>query len=236
MTKPGVDYQGRDLEAMSAAVNYHQWILDEIQPFLGDSVAEVGAGIGSVSEMLLERGVGKLAAFEPSAQMFALLQENLGGEARARVINDFFSPSYAAEQFDSVVYLNVLEHIPEDGKELAGAFECLRPGGHLIIFVPALQWLYSDFDREVGHFRRYTLGGLKSIVAGAGFSIVRARYFDIAGVLPWYLNFVLLRNTMGKGSVALYDKVAVPIMKRVESVLRPPLGKNVLLIARKDTR
>ena len=64
--------------------------------------------------------------------------------------------------------------------------------------------------------------------------LVRARYFDIAGVLPWYVNFVLLRNTMGKGSVALYDKVAVPIMKRVESVLRPPLGKNVLLIARKD--
>jgi hypothetical protein len=69
MTKTGVDYQGRDLEAMSAAVNYHQWILDEIQPFLGDSVAEVGAGIGSVSEMLLRRGVGKLAAFEPSAQI-----------------------------------------------------------------------------------------------------------------------------------------------------------------------
>lgn len=232
--KTGVDYQGRDLEAMSAAVNYHQWILDEIAPFLGDSVAEVGAGIGSVSEMLLARGVKRLASFEPSSQMFTLLAKNLQSESRARAINDFFSPRYAAEQFDSVVYLNVLEHIPEDGKELAGAIECLRPGGHLIIFVPALQWLYSDFDKEVGHFRRYTLGGLQSIVEGAGFNVVRARYFDIAGVLPWYLNFVLMRNTMGKGSVAIYDKIVVPVMKRVESLLSPPVGKNVLLIARKD--
>lgn len=232
--KPSVDYQGRDLEAMSAAVNYHHWILDEILPFVGENVAEVGAGIGSVSEMLLERGVTKLTAFEPSHQMFAHLEATLRGKSRARAINDFFSPGYAAEQFDSVVYLNVLEHIPDDAKEVAGAFECLRPGGHLVIFVPALQWLYSDFDREVGHCRRYTLAGLKSVVSGANFRIVHARYFDIAGVIPWYLNFVVFGNTMGKGSVALYDKVAVPIMKRIESVLNPPVGKNVLLVARKD--
>lgn len=128
----------------------------------------------------------------------------------------------------------MLEHIEDDSTELSNAFDSIRPGGHLLVFVPALAWLYSDFDRQVGHFRRYTKRGLAGRVTNAGFSIVRARYFDIAGILPWYLNFVVLRNTMAKGGVAAYDKLVVPLMKVVEGIVPLPAGKNVLLVAKRN--
>lgn len=218
---------------MSFASNYHRWIVDEIAPYLGETVAEVGAGIGSVSELLLQKPIGHLSAFEPSANMYPRLAERLRGESRATTVNGFFGAGQAGEGFHSVAYINVLEHIEDERAELAHALAALRPGGHLLVFVPALAWLYSDFDRRVGHFRRYTKPQLERIVTQAGFDLVGARYFDMAGIAPWYVNFVLLRRPMGGGSVSLYDRLVVPPMRLIESIAKPPLGKNVLLIARK---
>lgn len=234
MRQPPANYPGTELEALSGAVNYHEWIVSRITRYLGETVAEVGAGVGSVSQLLLrEKGVGRLLAFEPSRNMYPLLAENLAAEKRAVPINDFFNGRHAPQGFDSVIYINVLEHIEDDRAELGGAFRALKPGGHLVIFVPALAWLYSDFDREIGHFRRYTRGGLIELVRETGFSVSDARYFDFAGIIPWYVYFVLLRKSITSGSVSLYDRLVVPVMKLVETAFPPPVGKNVLLIARK---
>ena len=218
---------------MSFAANYHRWIVDEIAPFLGASAAEVGAGIGSVSRLLLEKPVERLDAYEPSSNMFPLLAAALAQEPRAHAVNAFFGAAAEHERFDSVAYINVLEHIEDDGAELRRAHAALRPGGHLLVFVPALAWLYSDFDRQIGHHRRYHRDGLERLAGGCGFSIVRCRYFDVAGVLPWYVNFVLLRRGLGGTGVSLYDRLVVPPMRLAESVVAPPLGKNLLLVARK---
>jgi hypothetical protein len=103
----------------------------------------------------------------------------------------------------------------------------------LLIFVPALPWLFSNLDRQVGHFRRYLKKDLERLTQQAGFTVVNSRYFDCAGILPWYINFVLLKNEIGGGSVTLYDKVVVPLMRVVERYWVPPVGKNILLVARK---
>ena len=226
-------YPGKELEALSVAVNYHRWIVDEIEPYLGQAVAEVGAGVGSVSQLILEKDVARLLAFEPSSNLYPLLEQNLAGERRARAINDFFSPRYESA-LDSVLYINVLEHIEDDRAELGRASAALKRGGYLVIFVPALSWLYSDFDREIGHYRRYTRSGLRCLVEGAGFKLTKARYFDVAGIIPWYVNFVLLRNSIGSRSVSLYDRAVVPVMRVAERLIAPPIGKNVLLVAKKD--
>ena len=229
----GPDYPGKELEAMSFALNYHRWIIGEFAPYLGETTAEVGAGIGSVSKLLLGTRIKRLFAFEPSQNMYPLLAKALLEDKRARAVNDFFSSRYASEGFDSVVYINVLEHIQDDRTELANALQTLKPAGHLLLFVPALAWLYSDFDKQIGHFRRYTRRALSSLVCEVGFILIRAQYFDVAGIIPWYVNYVILRNSMGNASVSLYDKLVVPTMKLIEGVVPPPLGKNVLLIARK---
>jgi SAM-dependent methyltransferase len=227
-----IQYFGRDLEAMSFAHNYHQWILTEFAPYLRDTVAEVGAGTGSFSNLLLRTSITKLFAYEPSTNMFPVLRESLSREPRATAINGFFGSDPSAS-FDAVLYVNVLEHIETDQAELRSAFNQLKPNGHLLIFVPALAWLLSDFDRKLGHYRRYTRPGLEDLVRSAGFVVQKSRYFDVAGIIPWYVNFVLLRNEMNAGAVALYDRAVVPIMRLVERLIPMPLGKNILLVARK---
>jgi hypothetical protein len=223
------------METMSIAVNYHRWIVGEFEPFIGEIVAEVGAGSGSVSKLLLEKPIKRLVAFEPSENMFPLLEENLRGEARARAVKGVFSRGVAGEGYDSVLYINVLEHIEDDASELLAARGAIRGGGHVVVFVPALSWLYSDLDRRIGHFRRYSKKGLSGIVREAGFTLVRARYFDFAGVIPWYVNFVLLRRPIDAGSVSLYDRLAVPLVRKLERAVAPPVGKNVLVVGRKDS-
>lgn len=218
---------------MAFAVNYHRWIVGELAPFLGRQVAEVGAGIGSVSSLLLEQPIERLEAYEPSDNMFPQLAARLAGEPRARAVNAFFGSEAPTQPFDSVAYINVLEHIEDDRGELARAFDAIRPGGHLLVFVPALGWLYSDFDRRIGHARRYSRAGLAQVARAAGFEVIRAKYFDLAGVLPWYLNCVLLGRGLGAGGVALYDRLAVPPMRRLEGWIPPPLGKNLLMVGRK---
>ena len=234
MTEPtSHQYIGKDLEAMSFAENYHRWIMSELAAYVTGSVAEVGAGVGSVSSLLLDLDIKQLEAFEPSVEMYAQLQSSLSTVPQAAAINAFFGVDCAPASYDTIVYINVLEHIEDDAGELERARDALVAGGHLLIFVPALSWLYSNLDREVGHFRRYTKSNLVRLVEKAGLDVLNARYFDIAGVLPWYINFVLLKNSIGGGSVALYDKLVVPIMRPVERLLPLPLGKNVLLIAKK---
>ena len=227
-------YSGKELEAMSFARNYHKWILAEFLPYLGSSVAEVGAGVGSFSTLVLETNISSLVVFEPSQNMYPLLQEALGKDKRATAVNEYFGAAHQETRFDSILYVNVLEHIEDDASEIATARDSLKPNGHLLIFVPALPWLYSEFDRHVGHCRRYLKKDLVNLIQRSGLAVVKARYFDVAGIIPWYINFVVLKNAMSAGSVSLYDRVVVPAMRLIEGLVPPPLGKNVLLVARKD--
>lgn len=228
-----IQYFGKDLEAMSFAKNYHQWIFDEFHPYLGDSVAEVGAGVGSFSSLVLQANINSLVAFEPSQNMYPLLEKTLDKDRRAKAINDFFGAATTSNRFDSVLYVNVLEHIEDDAAELAKAYKALNLNGHLLIFVPALPWLYSKLDKEVGHFRRYIKKDLLELTKKAGFSIIKAKYFDMAGIIPWYINFVLLKNSISGSNVDMYDRMVVPMMRVIEQLVSPPIGKNVLLVARK---
>lgn len=227
------EYFGKDLEAMSCADNYRRWILAEFLPYLRGSVAEVGAGVGSFSKLILEADVSRLTAFEPAGNMYTVLHESLQCDKRAQAVNAFFAHQPIRQCFDSIVYINVLEHIKDDGFELSTVHATIAPQGHLLLFVPALPWLYSDFDRQIGHFRRYTKHSLTNLVEQAGFSVVKARYFDLAGIFPWYIHFTLLKNSMSKGCVALYDRLVVPGSRLAEKNLVPPLGKNLLVVARK---
>jgi len=233
-------YEGRDLEAMSFARNYHRWILELFEPYLGARLVEVGAGTGSFSEMLLARRPESLSLVEPS-EMYRRLVERVGGLAtatRVETYNDTFAGVAARlrreRRPDSIIYVNVLEHIEDDEAELALVRETLAPGGRVFLFVPALRWLYGSFDELVGHRRRYTRRDLEAKCEAAGLRVVKSVYFDSAGVLPWWLKYRVLRSArMEPGAVKLYDALCVPLLRRVEALAPPPAGKNVLLVAEK---
>jgi SAM-dependent methyltransferase len=216
---------------MSFARNYRRWILGEFMPYLRGSVAEVGAGTGSFSTLLLGSGIERLTAFEPSQNMYPLLAEAVRLHARATAVQDYFGKESGGRSYDAIVYVNVMEHIEDDAGELANVRRALALNGHLLIFVPALPWLYSDLDRQLGHFRRYTKSGLVDLVQRAGLSVVKAKYFDLAGIAPWYVSHTVLGHSLTPGRVALFDRTVVPLMSLVERLVPPPIGKNVLLVA-----
>ena len=231
------EYFGRDLEAMSFAVNYHRWILDEFREFIGRTVVEVGAGTGNFTSLLLTTEPSLHFALEPAANVFARLAERFAGVPNVRALRGTLADlsGEVAGGADTVMYVNVLEHIEDDRRELERARETLRPGGHLCVFVPALPWLYGTADAAFGHHRRYTRGVLAGLVAAAGFRTVKLRHFDIAGILPWFVLFrVLKRPCFTAGQAKWYDRLAVPALRRMESAVAPPAGKNLLLVARRD--
>jgi len=230
-------YNGRDLEAMSFAVRYHKWILNIFRPYVGKNILEVGAGSGSVSELILEYKPNRAGFVEPSKKMYDLLNKSITGK-NVYIYNAFFSDITDKIKKDvapdSIFYVNVLEHVPDDKNELKEMYDLLPRGGHIFIFVPALPRLMSKFDKKLGHYRRYTKPGLKKIVEKTGFTIIESRYFDFPGIFPWFFNYTLSGSTkLSPGAVGIYDKFAIPVIKPVENTIKPLIGKNVLLIAKK---
>jgi len=235
-----VVYIGKDLEAMSFAVNYHNWILDEFRPFLGKNIVEVGSGTGSFSELLLREKPEILNLVEPS-EMFNYLKQNISHFDTDAETN-FYQAVFAQvcdtiaerKKPDSIIYVNVLEHIEDDITELKIIHRTLEKGGRCFIFVPALMSLYGEFDRKIGHFRRYTKMEIEEKCVAAGFKILKSKYFDFAGIFPWYVKYKLLKSdSLESGAVTIYDKYAVPIISRFESYFTFPVGKNILIIAEK---
>jgi SAM-dependent methyltransferase len=140
----------------------------------------------------------------------------------------------AAESIDAIVLVNVLEHIADDGSALSVLVRALKPGGHLLLFVPALQLLMSKLDRQLGHFRRYHKRELHAKVTAAGASVEVCRYMDLFGALPWFaLNTILGITRFDPVMVGVNDRYAVPVSRWVERKIGAPVGKNLLLIARK---
>ncbi len=231
-----VIYNGRDLEAMSFAVNYHHWILNEFRPFLGRRIVEVGAGTGGFSELLVTLQLEKLILVEPSS-MVESLRSKFSSVAKIEIVKSTFVESaedIQAENPDSIIYVNVLEHIDDDARELKMIINALTPGGRVFIFVPAHQWLFGPFDRAVGHFRRYSRPVLERQCKDAGFKIVRSTNFDLLGVVPWWIKYRLLKSdSLNPSAVELYDRFAVPVTRFLENTFGAPIGKNILLIGEK---
>jgi SAM-dependent methyltransferase len=229
----------QDLERLGTARHFFDWVLEEFHPYLRGRVLEVGAGLGTITRRLVERYPDlSVVALEPADNVYTGLAAFAALEPRVAAhqvtLADF--PVDPAEGFDAVVYLNVLEHIEDDARELRLAADALRPGGALLVFGPALRWLYSELDYKAGHYRRYGLSRLRGLATAAGLEVVSIRYFDALGVLPYWLAYRLLRRDDISGSTLWgYDRVVVPLSRQLQRHLlpRPPLGKNVILVARK---
>ena len=241
----GFAYTGRELEAMSEASNYHRWILGIFAPYLGRHLVEVGAGLGSFSELILRHHACEtLSLVEPSGEMYQQLDarvRRMPASPRVNVYHANFPEAAplitAGHSLDSVIYVNVLEHIEDDEAELKTIHKALSDRGRVFIFVPALSWLYGPFDERLGHLRRYAKDELEEKLRRAGFQPIVSAYFDVAGVAPWWTKYRLLKSaTMQPASVRFYDRYIVPAARRFESVIRPPIGKNVIAVAEKTVK
>jgi SAM-dependent methyltransferase len=227
-----------DLERLGTADRFFGWTLDEFKPYLKGRVLEVGAGLGTITRKLAETDSElSIVALEPADNLFGELSAfaalNPQVEASQLISGEYLEVTQ--ERFDTIIYLNVLEHIEHDIEELKITAAALRPGGHTLVFGPGLQRLYSELDYNAGHYRRYSVSGLRKVAEEAGLEVVMIKYFDVLGVLPYYVVYRLLRSQAISGSTMWgYDRVLVPVSRLIQRILRrPPLGKNVILVARK---
>lgn len=228
-------YSGTELDSLVEARNYYRALLNFFRPYVGARVVEVGAGIGTFSSYLLNLGtVRELTALEPAENLFPLLERRFAGDARVRCIKRCLQADLAADNIDTLVSVNVLEHIKDDREFLRSAEHILAPGGTILLFTPALAALYGSLDRQFGHHRRYSKLGLAEGLRAAGFVIESLRYFDFPGLLGWFVAAkVLNRESLRPSDVRNYDRFVFSWAARLEHWCEPPVGKNLLAIARK---
>ena len=232
-----VTYVGNDLEVLADMPNYYSWIMEAFAPHVRGRVIEYGAGVGTISQRLAPLAE-TLTLVEPSPNLIDRLQARFADSAKVTVTADSLEVHVAQlspGSVDTIVMVNVLEHIADDRTALRHLMTALRPGGHLLLFVPALQFLMSQLDRDLGHFRRYHRPELVAKVEDSGAAVLDCSYIDLLGVAPWFLlNTLLGATSFNPALVALNDRYAVALTRRIEAAIGAPFGKNLILVARKD--
>ncbi len=218
------------LERLTSARNYNRWLTDRLQRWVGRRVLEIGAGLGSMTEFILDRERVVLSDTDP--YYLARLRERFASRPNVRITKlrlPEADGSLAAERLDTVICLNVLEHVPADVASLAAMRVLLQAGGRLVLLVPSLPSLYGTLDEALGHVRRYTPAELRRKFADAGFRLLHLEYFNLAGVPGWWLTGrVLKRRLIPAGSLSLYDAL-VPLF-RLERFLPWRVGQSLIAI------
>ncbi len=220
------------LEQLTAARNYNRWLTDRLQRWVGRRVLEVGAGLGNMSEFMLDRERVVLSDTDP--YYLARLHERFGARANVRIARLHLpdpNDQFATERLDTILCLNVLEHLPDDLGSLTALHALLPPGGggRLVLLVPSLPSIYGTLDEALGHVRRYTPADLRGKFHQAGFRVRHLEYFNLAGVPGWWFTGrVLKRRLIPSGPLGLYDAL-VPLF-RLERFLPWRVGQSLIAI------
>lgn len=229
-------YAGGELDLFGRARHWKDYVRARLADFLGDHVLEVGAGLGATTGALVGEGRLEWVCLEPDAGLAARLSRSVA-EGRlpdcCRVVRGTIASLPAEARFDTVLYVDVLEHIQDDRAEMRRAAHRLAPGGHVVVLSPAHQWLFSPFDRAIGHFRRYSRRTLAALTF-PGLRLVRLQYLDSVGLLASLANRVLLRSSMPTTEQVLFwDRVLVPLSRLVDPALGWSAGKSVVAVWRR---
>jgi SAM-dependent methyltransferase len=223
-------YAGSELELFEKARNWKAYWRAQIAGFVRGEVLEVGAGIGANTLTLADLAFERWTCLEPdaalAARIGALMDMAPGGRHQSAVGSIGDLPAEA--KFDAILYIDVLEHIEDDHAEMARAAARLKPGGALIVLAPAHPFLFTPFDRAIGHFRRYTRASLHQ-AAPATLSREKLVYLDAAGMLASAANRLLLQSAMPtEGQILTWDRLLVPVSRLIDPIFAGRVGKSVL--------
>ena len=230
------DYIGDELELFEIATTWKAYFARHLAPFISGDVAEVGAGLGGTTRLLCTGSETSWTALEPDADLCSDISRKLAAGALPKTVTPIVATLADLEPevlFDTILYIDVLEHIEQDKAEVERAAAHLKPGGHLIVLAPAHQSLYTPFDKAIGHFRRYTKSSLLALEP-SGLQVHKAFYLDSVGMLASLANKLLLKQAQPKRSqIRFWDRVLVPASKLFDVLTVKALGKTVIAIWQK---
>jgi SAM-dependent methyltransferase len=232
MTYDPTHYVGTELELFANATQWKAYFSRSIARWVTGDVLEVGAGIGTNTRELYGPSVKSWLCLEPDAALAAQATEAVATLPACSVVVGTTGSAKLAT-YDSILYVDVLEHIEDDHDELERAALLLRPGGHLVVLCPAHQALYSELDRAVGHFRRYDA---KSLTACGPASLVLESvfYLDSVGMLASLANRALLKSSEPSlGQIKVWDRFMIPLSRLLDPCTGRRLGKSVIAVWRR---
>jgi SAM-dependent methyltransferase len=233
--KSHFEYSGSELDSLAEAKNYYAWIMRQFEPYVGPNMIEVGAGIGTFSEFILATpGVEHLTAIEPATNTLPHLQKRFASDSRVDVRSGYLSAHVDSLEGDAIVAVNVMEHVPDDAQFCRDAFASVRSGGHFLVLVPAIPAIFGTLDVAFEHHRRYTRRSLRQVIEGAGWKPARISYMNFPGIAAWFTAGRILRNnSIAARDAKTYDRLVIPWLSRLESIVEPPIGSNLIAIASK---
>jgi 2-polyprenyl-3-methyl-5-hydroxy-6-metoxy-1,4-benzoquinol methylase len=228
------EYEGHEnLETAVKRKNFTKWVSQETFSELKGDILEIGSGLGTYSQQIINNFPNSKITLTDISPKYVKNLENTFSSKLIDVFkldlnnkNDFKKIGY--EKFDSIIAINVLEHVKDDLFALSELNKMLKKDGVLIILVPANKFLYNVIDKNIGHWRRYSKKELITKIKKSNFNIKNSYSFNMLGMLGWYLNGNIFKKTeINKNASSLFDKT-VPIMKVIEQILRKPIGLSII--------
>lgn len=227
-------YPGDELALFQHARNWKAYFSKVIKPFIKGHVVEVGAGIGASTALLNDGTASSWLLLEPDAAMSTVLAEKISSgslPSNCRLQTGLLTD--LSGTFDTILYIDVLEHIEDDAAELRTAAAKLNPGGHIIVLSPAFQTLYNPFDKAIGHYRRYSKKSIRALTP-ASLQLRSNRYYDSVGYFAALFNKWLLRKKYPtRQQVLFWDRRMVPVSRITDLLCFHTLGKSIITVWQK---
>jgi|SRR3990172_746606 len=224
-----------DLHQMENAPNYNKWLYSLVEPYLGKRILEIGPGIGNISRQIINCA-DLLIGVEPNQYCNDYLRNLFSGSPKFELIEKSIENCSTDElrvyDFDTIVCMNVLEHIENDVSILSAFEQILYPGGRVVILVPAIPQAFGPIDKAVGHFRRYTKASMKKAIGSTSLELERMFYSNFVGLLGWLYNARIRKLTsQNDAQIKLFNKI-VPVVSFLEKRLGCPVGQSLVSISR----
>jgi SAM-dependent methyltransferase len=231
-----LSYKGSELELFKEAEKWKAYYQNLIKDYLGPEVLEVGAGIGATTKALCSEKQTRWLCLEPDPAMGDRIKSLIGNHelpSTCQVRIGLIADLKTEEAFDTIIYIDVLEHIDDDREELKSSCSHLKPGGFLVVLSPAHQWLYTPFDEAIGHHRRYNKNTLLDVIP-EGLERIELKYLDsVGGIAALGNRFVLKSKMPSARQLAFWDKLMIPLSRLVDPLLGYRAGKSILGVWRK---
>jgi 2-polyprenyl-3-methyl-5-hydroxy-6-metoxy-1,4-benzoquinol methylase len=215
------------LETLKEADEYYKWLCSRVQPYIHGKVLEIGSGIGNFAKWA--RNSSKeyhVSDADPA------LVKRLESDFPIAFQWDLYQPFPRDDRYDTIIILNVIEHLENDVDAAKKIHEKLVPGGHLIVMVPAMQFLYGSLDKAFGHFRRYTRSTMQSVIKKASFQVVKSEYVNVVGMFGWFLYGKILRRNQLPQKLCSHFNLVIPLLK-LERPLAHFTGLSLIMVAQK---
>ena len=228
-------YIGDELSIFKDAINWKRYWYNSVQSYVKGNLLEVGAGIGINTKLILKNpNINNVLAIEPDELLAnQIMKNNKVNSSKIRVQIGYLNDLSLSKTFDTIIYTDVLEHIKNDSSELNRAKLHLNKGGHLIIIVPAYNFLFSPFDKAIGHYRRYNKKMLKNSVPN-DLTRIELFYLDSLGACASLLNkYILKQSYPSKSQILKWDKLIIPTSKIIDKIIFRSFGKTLIGIWKK---